>query len=268
MDFQGLFRSAFFAWTAHSRKLVGFAEPREPVARIFYNWKIKVPDELIHAVEKNIYLAETVTGRKYDRSLRPALPVDTEASEALHKITTDLGLEQNSKIIGVALGARWESKRWPAKFFGDLTGKLIEQVPDLKIILLGANDCAAGASEIIKQNNTNPAIFSLVCKTGICELVEAIRDCGLLICNDSGPMHIAAAQGIPVCAFFGPTDPDITGTFGDFHYIFQRKVECIKCLQRICPNGTLKCHQLEIEPIVATLCKYIKTHDLSISAGN
>ena len=80
-------------------------------------------------------------------------------------------------------------------------------------------------------------------ETGIGELVEAIRISKCLLCNDSGPMHIAASLKIPVFAMFGPTDPDKTGPYGKSHSVFQPELSCIKCLKRYCPDKNYVCQK-------------------------
>ena len=76
-------------------------------------------------------------------------------------------------------------------------------------------------------------------------LVEIIRHSELLICNDSGPMHIAAAAGTPVAALFGPTDPALTGPYGPQCRVIQPDLDCLGCLSKSC--DTEQCHTA-VEP--------------------
>lgn len=82
--------------------------------------------------------------------------------------------------------------------------------------------------------------LNLIGLTGIAELVEAIRRSRLLLCNDSGPMHIAAALGTPLTALFGPTDPVLTGPFSDRAEALTAPVDCVKCFKRECAGSG--CH--------------------------
>jgi ADP-heptose:LPS heptosyltransferase len=66
-------------------------------------------------------------------------------------------------------------------------------------------------------------------------MLEVLKRCSLLITNDSGPMHLAAALNLPTISFFGPTDPDKTGPYGSNHKIFRTAVPCAPCFERQCP---------------------------------
>ena len=94
--------------------------------------------------------------------------------------------------------------------------------------------------EQLQKHLKAPAV-NLIGLTGIPELVEAIRRSRLLFCNDSGPMHIAAALGTPLVCMFGPTDPVLTGPFSDRAEILVPPLECIKCFRRECEHG--ECHR-------------------------
>jgi ADP-heptose:LPS heptosyltransferase len=63
----------------------------------------------------------------------------------------------------------------------------------------------------------------------------------LLVCNDSGPMHLAAAVGVRAVAMFGPTDPRRTGPLGDRHVVLSRDFDCAPCRPRCCPVGSAVC---------------------------
>ena len=63
----------------------------------------------------------------------------------------------------------------------------------------------------------------------------------LVIANDSGLMHMAAAAGVPVLAVFGATDPRRTGPYGRGHEVLQAELACCPCLQRVCRLSTLEC---------------------------
>ena len=73
------------------------------------------------------------------------------------------------------------------------------------------------------------------------ELVELIRRSEVLLCNDSGPMHIAAAAGTPVSALFGPTDPELTGPYARNSRVLRPELDCVCCFRKQCE--TEECHE-------------------------
>ena len=252
IDFQGLFRSAFFARIAPSTQHIGFASPREPLAKLFYNKNIKIPDTCIHAVDRNLFMAKQICGLEKPFEDLPALPSISTYAATATKLLNEAGCNKTDKIIGIALGARWASKRWPDAFFIDLISKLTQKIPNYKFVLLGASDSLKCATSIIDKLK-HKSIISLVGTTTLNELIEIIHHCELLICNDSGPMHIAAAANKPAFAFFGPTIPEKTGPYGVKHHIFQRNLDCIGCLKRYCSKESILCHELNIDKIVTAI---------------
>jgi ADP-heptose:LPS heptosyltransferase len=85
-------------------------------------------------------------------------------------------------------------------------------------------------------------------KTSLSAMIELLRESSLMLTNDSGPMHIAAAMELPTVALFGPTDPTLTGPYGDHHQVFQSEVDCAPCFQRQCPLPRQLCRDDVINP--------------------
>ncbi len=71
--------------------------------------------------------------------------------------------------------------------------------------------------------------------TTLDQLIEELRECRLVLTNDTGTMHLAALLGVPVVAIFGSTEPRLTGPLGDGHIILRHHVECSPCFLRECP---------------------------------
>jgi heptosyltransferase-2 len=88
--------------------------------------------------------------------------------------------------------------------------------------------------------------------TSLRELGCIIKDCHLLITNDSGPMHIAAAVGTPLVALFGSTDPEATGPYGSPESVIHKKPPCSPCFKRECPFDHFRCMQdITVEEVAA-----------------
>lgn len=256
IDFQGLMRSAIFTSLSRSSETVGFAKPKESLASLAYTHKIVIPKDCVHAVDRYIALSEAVTGLKAPKKMPELAQVD-KFKEQIAIILKKHNISHDDKLMGIIPGARWESKCWPPDFFAETAMKFLEKHPDYKVLVIGApGDCVSAEKIIAKAENKN--IISITGDTSVGEMIEAIRRCEFLLSNDSGPIHIAAALQKTVFALFGPTDPDKTGPYGDFHHISQRELECIKCLKRTCPKGSYSCHDLDISKLISKLDNYIK----------
>jgi lipopolysaccharide heptosyltransferase II len=139
----------------------------------------------------------------------------------------------SARWIALLPGARWNNKRWPVEYFAEVTGRLLADWPDVKIAILGGKaDCALGSA--ISAANRDRCL-DLTGRTELLEMIEWVRLCELMITNDTGPMHVAAALGKPVVALFGPTDPNGTGPYGQRQNVIQvSDLPCVPCMKSEC----------------------------------
>ena len=236
IDLQGLLRSALIARMAKAKTVAGPAETREALSKVFYKYKMDSGDSCRHAVCKNMSMMAEFLNEPLPERVVFEMP---ENAAAAKKATALLCSFAKEKLIALAPGARWESKQWPPEFFAECVNLFAQKHPDWYFVILGSpNEKQQG--EILKRMLKTPAL-NLIGLTGIPELVECIRKSRLLLCNDSGPMHIAASAGTKVLAFFGPTYPELTGPYCKVKKVFQPKLDCIKCFRKYCQN-TL-CHR-------------------------
>lgn len=213
VDLQGLLRSAAIALFAGTGERAGFASAREG-AKYFYKYRIETPREM-HAVEKNMRVARFFgCGADEPRFSFPPLHLPPALSRALP-----------SEYAALAPSAGTLVKRWPPARFAELAARL----PIASIIVGGPGDAALGR-EIASLSNGRA--LSLAGKTSLKELAAILRGARFLVCPDTGPMHIAAALGVPVFAIFGPTSPVRTGPYGNIHTIIRKDIPCSPCYKR------------------------------------
>jgi heptosyltransferase II len=144
-----------------------------------------------------------------------------------------MGLNLQKKLVGVNPGAFYGSaKRWFSERYAALLDRLIRNLL-VEIAVFGAPNELAIAQTIQSQMLSHAVI--LTGKTDLAELIAMISLCDLFITNDSGPMHLAAALGIPTLAIFGPTDEIATGPLSPAAVVLKKRVECSPCLLRECP---------------------------------
>jgi lipopolysaccharide heptosyltransferase I len=257
IDFQGLMRNALAGFMAGSGVMAGFDEPKEPLCRLFYGIKIQIPPDKVHAVEKNCALAGGIFSGEFETPPF-AFSKNPETAENVLKILKDCGADNLSGIAAVSPCARWESKMWPPEFFANALSMAAEEFPSLDFVLIGSSADSAFCSGI-KERSGLKKVHNLAGKTSLKELIELIRLSRAMLCVDSGPMHIAAALGVPVLALFGPTDPLKTGPYGKQHIIFQAKEGCIKCFKRYCPRVAKDCvDKIKVEDFVSDFKHKIK----------
>ncbi len=229
IDLQCLLRSSAFAWLARGKFLAGLDEAREG-ARGFYD--LAVPRKTFHTHAVDWYL-----------SVLPPLGVPVHknfvwlptrpqiAADVKRKWFSTFNL-QPSTLILLQPGARWNNKRWPEKYFAELVRALAGKFPAARFAILGdQGDQPLG--EIISQAAPEK-VLNLCGATSLPEMIEWVRLCDLMVTNDTGPMHAAAALGQPLVALFGPTAPERTGPYGQLENVLRLALPCSPCLKSNC----------------------------------
>ena len=234
IDLQCLARSGAFAWLANGKFLIGLDEVREG-ARGFYDLAVRRASFHTHAVDWYLAVLPHL-GVPVDHHFQ-WLPEQPQVARAIQsKWQTG-----HARWIAIQPGARWSNKRWPVEYFARLVRLLADQFPDVRFAILGgAGDKPLGG--IIADADPEHC-FNLCGQTSLPEMVEWVRLCDLMITNDTGPMHVAAALGKPLVALFGPTEPRRTGPYRQLDSVLRIDLPCSPCLKSYCtyekPNECL-----------------------------
>jgi lipopolysaccharide heptosyltransferase II len=135
--------------------------------------------------------------------------------------------------IGLCPGAEYgPAKRWLPERFAEAAAKISAQ-SSAQWILFGTKNDAAVGEQIAGAIGDH--CMNRIGKTTLDQLIDELRQCRLLLTNDTGTMHLAALLGVPVVAIFGSTEPRLTGPLGDGHIVLRHHVECSPCFLRKCP---------------------------------
>lgn len=124
--------------------------------------------------------------------------------------------------IGFAPRSRWPGKDWPLEKFVELGKRLTLEHGATMHIFGSAGDHEIGAE---LTRSIGGSVFDHCGRYPLPELGSALKQMDVMVCNDSGPMHLAAAVGTPLVALFGPTDPARTGPWGEGHQVLRPTVE-------------------------------------------
>ena len=152
------------------------------------------------------------------------------------------------KFITINIGGGWQIKRLPLNKYAELCN-LIRATMDLPAVVLYGPGETKEAEQITKSTN---AIMAP--QTSLHEMGAIMKESLVLITNDSGPMHIAAALEVPTLAIFGPTSPRLQGPYGNIAEIVRNeKLDCLECNLTKCPIGNPCMKELQIETIFEKL---------------
>jgi lipopolysaccharide heptosyltransferase II len=175
------------------------------------------------------------------RYLRLAEHCGADTHDASLLATGEGSQATSTAFLGICAGAEYgPAKRWPLENFAAVARGLSARWPQIEWRFFGAPGEAAMGEELgaslqgVKHRN-------LVGRTSLSQLVQNLKECRLLLTNDTGTMHLAAALGVPTVSIFGSTEPVLTGPLGNHHRIVRHHVPCSPCFRRECPFGHYKC---------------------------
>ncbi len=187
------------------------------------------PQEVLHQVDFYKKLLEPLGIVRSDTP--PRLFISQKEVRAAQERLYQSGYRQGQKLVGIHPGCAYgAAKCWPPERFRALASALQEEA---FVVFLGD---AAGFEKIkgIVQG-LSERVLNLAGTTHLREAAAVIQNCNLFISNDSGPMHIASALGVPLIALFGSTDERKTGPYDASAWVIHKKTACSPCFQRTCP---------------------------------
>ena len=201
LDLQGSIRSAMATRLSGAKTRIGSSQPREAPARRFYTNPVVI--KATHVVEHGLELASTATGE--DLSYEPPLfPQDSTTEAWADRFCASIGF---APLAILNPGAGWGAKCWPANSYGEVAKALADRGMAV-IVNFGPQE--EGLAEVVRTASEEAA---RPLKCSVSQLIALTRRASLFIGGDTGPMHLAAALGVPVVALFGPTRPERNGPY-------------------------------------------------------
>lgn len=234
--FQNAFEAAFITFLAGIPRRYGYATDgrsvllTEPVAP-------PDPGALVHQVHYywNLVTPLGVSGEPS----QPELRVTSEEDQSMAARLMQAGIGAQDPVIGVNPGSTYgAAKRWLPERFTQVAERLARRLEEshgkpAAVLILGAKGEEALGRSVAAGLTGRSMVLSGA--TTIRELMAAVKRCGVLVTNDTGPMHIGSAFGVPIVGVFGPTDWRTTSPYGADHALIRHPVECAPCLLRECP---------------------------------
>jgi ADP-heptose:LPS heptosyltransferase len=217
-----------------------------------------------HVVEYYLKLLKFLNVPVNDKSL--FLNVFASDDLKAKNIFASAGIEETDYVIGIFPGAggSWGRdaalKHWPALKFAQVANKLMDK-PGVKVVILG-DESERKIAEVILHAMANKPI-DLVGKTGLDILPAVIKNCNLLITNDGGPMHMAAALGIKSVSVFGPVSELVYGPYpaSSEHIVLKTDIECRPCYKNfrlsICDRDKECLKQVSVEAVFDAAVKLL-----------
>jgi heptosyltransferase-2 len=251
------FSSALAFWLGGVGARVGFDEDRrralltQPVAR-GPRGSSHLADEYLQL----IHVAARVAGRDVGSATPPAPPRLHADPAARDRVWDRLGGGARP-VLTLAPGAIFgPTKRWPADSFAALADRFVRETGG-RVVVTGA-----GSDEEVARAVTDRAAVSVTNvagQTDFDELVAVFADSDVVVSNDSGAMHLAAATGTPVVAIFGSTNPAWTGPVGPFVTVVSRDEPCAPCYEATCDIGVVCLTRIDVDTVASAVRNAIGT---------
>ncbi len=240
IDLQGLFRSGVLARLSGAPIRIGFANGREG-SPWFYTRRVEVPTAEMHAVDRYLLVAAAL-GVPVQGSPQFRFKILDADMAMVRALFQRKGVSLDQPWIAMNVSARWPTKRWFPGSFAAVIDRLHQEGLG-PVVVIGSADDRHDVEQL--RTLTNSPFIDLTGAVPLGSLPALLSKAAAMITNDSGPMHIAAALGVPVVAIFGPTSAIRTGPYGAGHRVLTASVPCRPCFSRVCRHTPeMECLQL------------------------
>jgi heptosyltransferase-2 len=256
-------------WDLRGRFEVALALPNSMESALGL-WLVGVPSRVGYNTDaRGLFLKEAVSGHEALAGLHtvfyllgllkalggvatftpPTLYLEPEEEAMGAHLLAETELPGQGPWVGLSPGAAYgPAKRWePARFAA--LGRKLQREFGARLVLLGGSD-ERPVAELVKENLPEP-VADLVGQTSLRQALGVLSRLNLLITNDSGLMHAAAALSVPLVALFGSTDPGATGPFTSRATVIRHLQPCSPCFQRTCDVGYACLTAISVDEVVA-----------------
>lgn len=222
-DLHNLLKSGIITYVSGASIRVGFRKIREGNF-IFMNRWIKPGLIHQHAVEKYLSLLSPLGIDETQWVHRFPLFWHSKDEVVIERFLEMSGLSQKDALVAINPCANWLSKRWKYDRYAAVADGLAKENGVGIVILWGPGEFPLAEAVL----NAMSEKATIAPQTSIKEFMALIKRCRLLISGDSGPLHIAAALGVPTVSLYGPSDPRRNGPYGEGHIVIQSSVSPAK----------------------------------------
>jgi heptosyltransferase-2 len=258
---QNAFEAALIAWAAGIPKRVGYARDR----RSLLLTNAVAIDPGVRSIHQAYYYLGILSGAgllekqsRPDTNHLPSAHISVRDADraAAREMLRSNGVRENEILIGINPGAFYgEAKRWFADRYAAVGDALADEY-GARILLFGAQSDLPVVQEV-SANMAHPKII-LAGSTTLGQLMALIKECGILITNDSGPMHLAAALDVPQVAIFGSTSEIATGPLNSRARVIKHPVDCNPCFLRKCPTDFCCMKEISIAEVLEAARQLLK----------
>jgi len=254
IDLFGNPRTALVSRLSGARYRVGFRFRGRTYA---YTIVVEPRGGQVHNTQFNLDALEAIGVPVVDRSVH--FRYSTDDAHYVNEFLA-MAFPEGRRLIALNSGGGWYTKRWPFEKFSAVADRLHIRYGAGIVLTWGPGqyqDVEAIRSQMKSEAFIPPA-------TTLPQLGALLHRCSMVVTNDSGPMHIAAAVGTPVLGIYGPTSPVLQGPYGNNHVIVREEgLDCLGCNLTACPIGHPCMRDLTVEAVLDGAERLIAGNNIS-----
>jgi heptosyltransferase-2 len=229
------FEGALWTWLSGAKFRVGYDTWKRG---LLFHRPVEPTKGIIHAIDEILNIIKSIGLETEDKNLR--ISASEEATDTVKKFLRDKEAKSDTLLIGIHPGGYYPTQRWLTERFAEVADKLIEK-HKARIVLIGGPK-EEKIIQGIKLQMASQALVFLNKPLG--DLLALLQSCHLLICNNSGPLHMATALGTRTVSTMGPTLPEKWQPQGEEHIVIRKDLPCMPCNEGYCRLKTLECMKL------------------------
>lgn len=215
---------------------------------------------IVSELERLLYGASSVE----EREPRFMPGVSGARRRGAWQMLNEYGAGSGRKLVALCPGStNSRAKRWPAERYAALADRFIEEMY-ADVLLVGSFDEMEVSHEVSRHMTHKPVM--LTGETDLAQLTAILSLVDLLVTNDTGPAHIAAALERPTLVIFGPTDPRTTRPFSKWAEVVRRPPDCAPCMLRDCPIDHRCMTAISPEEVYARALRMMRPSPVEVEA--
>lgn len=260
IDFRGDWRNIFYMNFINSKNKVSF---NASGGEYMLTHPIECNVNISHYTDEGIYLLQQLGLKITDENKFPKLLLNDKDKLLINTYIKECGFE-NKFIIGLHPGvsASADARKWDDNKFVEFINSLHQFDENIVFLLYEGPNEKETIINICEKLNKN--IQYVVVKKTLSQYIKLLNASNLLICNDSGAGHLAAAYNIPVLVIFGKADPQAVKPLGNNVSIISHELDCKPCNQHICPLGTNECiKNITVDEVLDEVKKILNSATIS-----
>ena len=236
LDVQDLLLTGILAWLSGAKRRIGVRERHEGAGFFMTEKAPKLKEP--HKVRRYLAALAPLGIEAGDARITLTLPASLDGFAA--RFFAARAISPARAIVLVSLCTTWQSKEWPPERFVAVLKTLPE---DVQIVFLGSGaDRPVIEKAIVSLEEAwHGRAVSVAGETSLLETAALMKEATLLLCPDTGPLHIAAAVGLATLSLWGPTRPTIYGPLHGENVFLETPYPCAPCCKTRCPRGTNDC---------------------------